>query len=60
VSDLKNKKTKDHKFLEGSVGYLKAKQDEITGKNKVLESITTGLKESVTKIKPEKLAELPY
>ena len=26
----------------------------------MLESITTGLKESVTKIKPEKLAKLPY
>jgi len=25
VSDLKNKKTKDHKFLEGSVGYFPLK-----------------------------------
>lgn len=40
--------------------YLKAKEEEIKAKGKIMESINTGLKESVTKIKPEKLAELPY
>lgn len=29
-------------------------------KQKVLESINTGLKESVTKVNPKKLAKLPY
>lgn len=40
--------------------YLKAKDDEIKAKQKVLESINTGLKESVTKVNPKKLAKLPY
>ncbi len=39
---------------------MKAKEEEIKAKNKVLESITTGLKESVANVKPEKLANLPY
>ena len=32
--------------------YLKKKEEEIASKKKVLESINTGLKESVSKIKP--------
>jgi hypothetical protein len=40
--------------------YLKAKDEEIKSKNKILESINTGMKESVTKINPEKLSKLPY
>lgn len=39
---------------------MKSKEAEIKEKNKVLESITTGLKESVANVKPEKLAKLPY
>lgn len=40
--------------------YLKVKEEEIKGKAKVLESISTGLKESVTKMKPLNLSKLPY
>jgi len=40
--------------------YLKAKEDEIKNKGKVIDAITTGLKESVSKIVPAKLALLPY
>ena len=40
--------------------YLKSKDEEIKAKNKILESINTGMKESVTKINPEKLSKLPY
>lgn len=36
------------------------KEDEIKAKQKVLESISTGLKESVTKMKPLNLSKLPY
>ena len=39
--------------------YLKAKEDELAAKSKVLESFNTGIKETVSKIKPSKLALLP-
>ncbi len=39
---------------------MKVKEDEIDAKKKILDSISTGLKETVTKVKPLKLAELPY
>jgi hypothetical protein len=43
---------KDTKFIDGSAGFLKAKDEEIHGKNKILDSISTGLKETVSKIVP--------
>lgn len=60
VTELKTKKNKDSKFIEGGSGYLKIKDDEIKNKSKVLESISTGMKESVGKVNPEKLSQLPY
>lgn len=40
--------------------YLNIKSEEVKAKNKILDSISTGLKESVSKIQPLKLAKLPY
>lgn len=39
--------------------FLQSKADEIRNKNKIIESIISGLKEAVSKIKPKELAELP-
>jgi hypothetical protein len=39
--------------------FLAAKSDEIKSKVKNIDAVSTGLKETVSKIKPIKLAELP-
>lgn len=59
VAEIKSKKSKDQNFMEKGHSFLTAKGDEIKAKNKAIDSVSTGMKESVTKIKPASLADLP-
>ena len=49
----------DFKKINFLSRFLAAKSDEIKSKVKNIDAVSTGLKETVSKIKPIKLAELP-
>jgi len=56
---LTKKTEKDRTVVSKAGKYVDAKEDEIKNKNKMIESIISGLKEAVSKIKPAELAKLP-